>query len=188
MSSIKDIIYLNGFMASGKSTIGPILANTLGWSFFDLDRVIEDELGKKVVEIFRDEGEKFFREKESETLRKLSQLHNVVISLGGGTSVHNNNLEIIAATGKIIYLKASPEALYKRLRYKRDRPMFNAEQDAENRDHLKNKIVQLLRQRTPFYEKADLIINTDNYPLGLTVDKIAKLITKEINEEDQCSS
>lgn len=177
------IIYLNGFMASGKSTIGPILANTLGWEFYDLDKVIEEEMGKKIVDIFKDEGEKFFREKETETLRRLSQMHDAVISLGGGTSIHNNNLDIITKTGKIVYLKASPEALYKRLRFKRDRPMFNAEQEQDSREKFKAKINQLLSQRSPFYEKADLVINTDDYPLGLTVDKIAKILLKKIHEE-----
>lgn len=178
------IIYLNGFMASGKSTIGPILANTLGWEFYDLDKVIEEEMGKRIVDIFKDEGEKFFREKETETLRRLSRMHEVVISLGGGTSVHNNNnMEILTKTGKIVYLKASPEALYKRLRFKRDRPMFNAEQEQDNKEKFKAKISNLLSQRSPFYEKADLVINTDDYPLGLTVDKIAKTLLKKINEE-----
>ncbi|HEX2867133.1 MAG TPA: shikimate kinase [Ignavibacteriales bacterium] len=177
------IIYLNGFMASGKSTIGPILANTLGWEFYDLDRVIEEETGKKIVDIFKDEGEKFFRDKETETLRRLSKLREAVISLGGGTSVHNNNLEIIKSTGKIVYLKASPEALYKRLRFKRDRPMFNSEQEQDNKEKFKAKISHLLLERSPFYENADLVINTDDYPLGLTVDKIAKTLLKKINEE-----
>lgn len=179
----QTIIYLNGFMASGKSTIGPILANTLGWEFYDLDRVIEEEMGKKIVDIFKDEGEKFFRDKETETLRRLSQMHEVVISLGGGTSVHNNNLDIIKKTGKIVYLKASPEALYKRLRYKRDRPMFNNEAEQDSKEKFKAKITNLLDQRSPFYENADLIIDTDDYPLGLTVDKIAKILLKKINEE-----
>ncbi|MGE5682477.1 MAG: shikimate kinase [Bacillota bacterium] len=177
----QKIIYLNGFMAAGKSTIGPILANTLGWEFFDLDKVIEEELGKKIVEIFSEKGEKYFRDKESEILGKLSKMKNVVISLGGGTSCSNNNLEIISKTGTIVYLKASPEALFNRLRNKKDRPLFN---DANTKDELKNKIVQLLKQRTPFYEQADLIINTDIVPLGLTVDKIARLISKKIDEEN----
>lgn len=175
------IIYLNGFMAAGKSTIGPILANTLGWDFYDLDKVIEEELGKKVVDIFKEHGENYFREKESEILERLSRMKNIVVSLGGGTSSHNNNLEIIAKTGKVVYLKASPEALYNRLRNKRDRPLFNNE---NSREELKAKIIQLLKQRSPYYEKADLIVNTDNFSLGITVDKIARLITKKIDEEN----
>jgi len=178
------IIYLNGFMAAGKSTIGPILANTLGWEFYDLDRIIENEMGKTVVTIFEELGEKFFRDKETEMLNKLSKMENVVISLGGGTVVHNNNMDILKKTGTVIYLKASPEALYKRLRFKMDRPMINRENANEIRENLRLKIEKLLWQRSPFYEQSDFIINTDDYPLGITVDKIAKLIIKVINEKN----
>lgn len=171
------IIYLNGFMAAGKSTIGPILANTLGWDFYDLDRVIEQQVGKKIVDIFKDEGEQFFRQKESDVLLELSKMEYVIISLGGGTSSSNNNIEILKQTGKIVYLKASAEALYRRLRFKKDRPMFN-DINSSNKENLKIKILELLDKRRPFYEQADLIINTDNNPLGLTVDKIARLIEK----------
>ncbi|MGE5499636.1 MAG: shikimate kinase [Syntrophothermus sp.] len=178
------IIYLNGFMAAGKSTIGPILANTLGWDFYDLDKVIESELGCRITDIFKDKGEPFFRQKESEVLARLSQLSDAVISLGGGTSCHNNNLEIMIRTGKIVYLKASAEALYQRLKNKKDRPVFNSDNEERPKDELKNKIIMLLDQRTPFYEKADLIINTDESSLGHTVDKIARLITRNSNEKD----
>lgn len=171
-------------MASGKSTIGPILANTLGWDFYDLDKLIEDEVGKPVVQIFEDDGEKFFRDKETEILTKLSVQENVIISLGGGTSVHNNNLEIIKRTGKVIYLKASPEALYKRLRFKRDRPLINREVVVESKNKLRLKISQLLQQREPFYEQADYIIDTEIFQIGYTVDKIAKIIYKSINEKN----
>ncbi|MCJ7554289.1 MAG: shikimate kinase, partial [Ignavibacteriaceae bacterium] len=64
----KKIIYLTGFMAAGKSTIGPILANTLGWDFKDIDRVMEQKAGKKITQIFSDEGEIYFRELENNTL------------------------------------------------------------------------------------------------------------------------
>ena len=66
----KKIVYLTGFMASGKSTIGPILANTLGWNFFDLDRLIEEAAGLSVRMIFEENGEDYFRELETETLKK----------------------------------------------------------------------------------------------------------------------
>lgn len=173
------IIYLDGFMAAGKSTIGPILANTLGWDFYDLDHVIEIELGKKIVDIFSDEGENYFRQKESEILLKLSKMNRVVISLGGGTSSSCGNLETISATGKVVYLKASLEALYRRLRNKRDRPIVNSMSENEGKDNLRVKISQLLLLRVPFYEKADLIVDTDTTPLGQTVDKIAKLILRD---------
>jgi len=173
------IIYLNGFMACGKSTIGPILANTLGWDFFDLDKIIEYESGKKITEIFQEEGEKFFREKESEILLRLSKLQNCIISLGGGTSANQNNLEILKSSGYIFYLKASPELLYKRLKSKNDRPVLN-----DAKQNLQEKISELLKIRTPFYEQADYIIDTDFKSLGILVDKIANIISKKIDEKN----
>ncbi len=171
-------------MASGKSTIGPILANTLGWDFYDLDKVIEHEHGKSVSNIFEEKGEKYFRDKETEMLCKLSQKLRSVISLGGGTASSNNNLDVMKKTGKIIYLKASPEALFQRLRFKNDRPLLNPDSEDEAGAKLKLRIEELLNKRAPFYEQADIIIDTDQYPLGKTVDLIAKQIIKRINEEN----
>jgi shikimate kinase len=168
-------------MAAGKTTIGPILANTLGWNFYDLDKVIEDELGKRIVDIFNDEGEKYFREKETETLIKLSKYKDAVISLGGGTSVNSYNMEVIKNSGRIIYLKASPESLFQRLRHKTDRPIFNnISSGGDKKTEMKMKIIQLLNQREPYYNLADLIINTDEMTLGMTVDKIAKMIVQQL--------
>src|SRR3970282_713969 len=102
---MKQIIYLTGFMGSGKSTIGPILANTLGWDFYDLDRVIEKKTGKKIRQIFEQDGENFFRKIETETLKELSVNNKVIISLGGGTIVSDENIGILKNSGKLIYLK-----------------------------------------------------------------------------------
>lgn len=118
------LVYLTGFMASGKSTIGPILANTLGWNFFDLDRLIEQSSGKSIRSIFEENGEDYFRTLETEILVKVSTLEFYIISLGGGTIASDKNLNIIKSTGLLIYLESSPEETYKRLRFKRDRPAF----------------------------------------------------------------
>ena len=120
----KKIYYLTGFMAAGKSTIGPILANTLGWDFYDLDKEVEKKEKLKVVEIFERKGEEYFRKTETDLLKKLSEDDEVIISLGGGAIASDINFGIIKSTGKIIYLKSSPEMAYKRLRFKKDRPAF----------------------------------------------------------------
>ena len=127
----KKIIYLTGFMASGKSTIGPILANTLGWNFFDLDRLIEEVASKSIRQIFEENGEDYFRELETKTLRKTSELEDYIIALGGGTVAYQINLEVIKSAGYLIYLESSPEETYKRLRFKRDRPalLFDGEEE-----------------------------------------------------------
>ncbi len=170
-------IYLTGFMGSGKSTIGPILANTLGWDFYDLDFVIEKKEGKKVSKIFEEKGEEYFRKLENETLLELSEKDNLIIALGGGTVTSQSNIDLMKKKGKIIYLKISPESAYKRLRFKRDRPVLTRDNTVNlEKDEFIKKIDELLNKRKKFYEQADITIETNNIPMGILVDKLAKLI------------
>ena len=173
------IVYLAGFMGAGKSTVGPILANTLGWNYYDLDKVIEERLGKKIKTIFEENGETFFRHIESEVLKELSHNNNVIISLGGGTIVNQNNLNIIKNTGKIIYLKASIDSIYKRVAFKRDRPNLIIDGEEFSKEKLIQKINNLFSAREKYYNQADLTIDTDNISIGVTVDKLAKIINDE---------
>ena len=182
------LIYLTGFMASGKSTIGPILANTLGCDFFDLDKVIETDTGKSIRKIFEENGELYFREIETNTLSRMSNLENYIISLGGGTVASEKNIEIIKSTGYLIYLESSPEETYKRLRFKRDRPalLFDGDEEPTKVEFLE-KINLLLKKRILYYNQADLKINTDNCRVGNTVDKLASIIKKEFYGESNKS-
>jgi len=170
-------IYLTGFMGSGKSTIGPILANTLGWDFFDLDTIIEKKEFMKVSKIFEGKGEDYFRKTESDTLIELSNKENAVIALGGGTITLKSNIDVLKKTGKTIYLKLSPESAYYRLRYKRDRPVLMRDGiiNLSKAEFIK-QISQLIEKRKEYYEQADLIIDADKYSLGKTVDMIVKLV------------
>lgn len=180
-----DRLYLTGFMTSGKSTIGPILANVLGWNFYDLDKVIEKDQKKSIVEIFESDGEDFFRKLETEKLKELSKSEKVVISLGGGTMANEENLDIIRRTGKVVYLKVSPEVLYKRLRYKIDRPLLRDLVLSENsKEEFVNKIDEILMKREAYYEKADLVINTDTSSVGITVDKLVKKVKGMLHEKN----
>ena len=177
----KKIFYLTGFMAAGKSTIGPILANTLGWNFFDLDKEIENEEGLKIVEIFKQKGEEYFRRIETEILRRLSENEDSIISLGGGAIASEENFNIIKSTGKIIYLKSSPEMAYKRLRFKKDRPAFVFENvEAPTKEQFLERIIELLDSRKQYYEQCDFIVDTDDRSVGKTVDIIAKYINKNL--------
>jgi len=170
-------------MTSGKSTIGPILANVLGLTFYDLDKLIEDYEGNTIVEIFEKKGETYFREVEGKILSQLTKKKNIVVSLGGGTITNQENYDLMKRSGKIIYLKASPQNLYMRLKNKIDRPLFRDLVLGENpEEDFVNRIKEMLEKRNSYYEKADLIINTDNNPIGITVDKIAKQVLRLINE------
>lgn len=178
-------IYLTGFMTSGKSTIGPILANVLGLEFVDLDKEIESLENATVVEIFEKQGEQYFRNLERKILDDLSKKNNLVVSLGGGTITYQENLSMLKRTGIIVYLQVSPKVLYMRLRNKTNRPLFRDLVLGENseKDFL-DRITDMLKKRKEYYEKADLIINTDFNPIGVTVDKIAKSISRILNEKN----
>ena len=168
-------------MAAGKSTIGPILANTLGWDFYDLDREVEKKMGMKVVDIFKQKGEKFFRNVETRILRELSAKNEVIISLGGGAISIEENFRIIKSSGKIIYLKSSPEMAYKRLRFKADRPAFIFEGvEVPSKEQFLERIQSLLDARKKYYEQSNFIVDTDNQTVGKTVDILAKYINYDL--------
>jgi shikimate kinase len=181
-----DRIYLTGFMTSGKSTLGRILANVLGWNFYDLDQEIELDESKRVTEIFETMGEAYFRDIEAKKLIKLSQEKKVVISLGGGTIASDNNVKFITQNGRLIFLKVEPEIIYTRIKKKTDRPLFKEFVLAENtKEDFIEKIKSMLDEREQYYKKADLVFNVDNSPIGTTVDKLAKIVNRIIVTENK---
>ena len=185
MGTAIERIYLTGFMTSGKSTIGPILANVLGWEFKDLDRVIEELEGHSVVDIFKEKGENYFRDKEHSFLQKFSTSNKLILSLGGGTIAFERNLELLKNSGKIVYLKSSPEMIYKRIKNKIDRPIFRDLVLSENSkpEDFIERINKFLKEREPYYLASDICIDTDQTSIGITVDKLAKILTRVINEK-----
>ncbi len=178
----KDLVYLTGFMGSGKSTIGSILANALGWQFIDLDKVIEEKEGRYISEIFEEHGEQYFRESETKSLIEISKKQNAVISLGGGALISETNLKIAKESGILIYLKMSPESAYKRLKFKKDRPLLNkiGINNINKTEFLEN-VLRMMEKRERYYEQADYSVDTDKYSIGLTVDEIAKIVDRENN-------
>lgn len=175
----KTLIYLTGFMGSGKSTIGPILANTLGYEFIDIDKAIEQRLGKSVKEIFRSEGAEFFRTTERDVIEEISKRDHIVVSLGGGSLVDPANFHRVKTSGLLIYLESSPEHLLKRLQHKSDRPVLaDSEGDRLEYGALRERVMNLYREREPIYAQADLRIHTDQKKVGLTVDEIVKRLTR----------
>lgn len=170
-------IFLTGFMGAGKSTLGLIIANSLGWEFIDIDRFIEKNEGIKVTEIFKLKGEEYFRKKEIEALVFVMSQEKVIVSLGGGTISNQQIVDYLKKNGKMIYLQNNLDNLYKRLRYKTDRPLFQTidgipmtEQEA------RLKIKNMLDEREKFYLQADIIYNISNSSVGITADKLIHLI------------
>lgn len=183
---MKEIrIYFTGFMTSGKSTIGPITANVMGLNFYDLDKEIQKRESLSVTKIFETKGEEYFRNLESNLLKKLSEEKMVVISLGGGTIINGNNLELIKKKGILIYLKVSPETLYERLKHKTDRPIFKEMVlNSVDKDDFTKKIKSMLIDREKYYSQADIVIETEKNRFGNNIDLLVKKIKKKLYERN----
>ena len=180
----KSLIFLTGFMGSGKSTIGPILANTLGFDYLDVDKHIEQKTKKLVSEIFNSEGEQVFRALERNALLELTELNHCVISLGGGTIANEENCQLVLQKGVLVYLKLSPEEFIQRVQYRSDRPMLKDEHGNQlTLPELKNRVLDLMARREKFYARADVVISADKMRVGATVDEIMKNIHGIINKE-----
>jgi shikimate kinase len=142
-------IYLVGFMASGKTTVGKILSQKLGWQFIDIDEEIERSTQKKINEIFSSFGEDYFRKLEVEMLTKFKDLDKLVISVGGGLPVFFNNMEILKSTGFTVYLEVDEKIILERLK-KEDECSKRPLASSMNAHYLKN----LLNARKPIYVKS----------------------------------
>lgn len=180
---LRDLVYLTGFMGSGKSTIAPILANVLGYDVIDLDNEIVKTAGKKINNIFLEEGEDKFRFIERELLQQMRSRHRCVVSLGGGTIANNANLTLVKSSGILIYLKTEDEKIFRRLRKKTDRPLLkNDEGETLTGAELRARIRHILGTREHFYQQADIIIETMSQRVGLTVDAIVRAVSRRIVE------
>ncbi|WP_142783197.1 shikimate kinase [Changchengzhania lutea] len=167
------IVVLIGYMASGKSTIGIILAKKLGYNFIDLDEYIEEKEKLKVKDIFTLKGEIYFRKKEAQYLNEiLNEENRIVLSLGGGTPCYGNNLDhILNQTGVIsIYLKAQIHTLVNRLKNEKSKRPLLAE--LENGDAVTEYIGKHLFERSHFYNQANITISTDNKAQNEIVEEL----------------
>ncbi|OGF62410.1 MAG: hypothetical protein A2Y62_17350 [Candidatus Fischerbacteria bacterium RBG_13_37_8] len=165
----KKLIFLIGFMGSGKSTIGPVLANAIGWHFIDLDLTIEQHVQLPIHEIFALKGESFFRAIEKEMLSHVSTMDNAVVATGGGMSCDQENRNLMHASGIQIWLQWHPDNLLK---------------NAKNAGHLRpllkddDSFLELYYSRKQYYETADIIISCDNLTIQDIVNTILQSVTK----------
>ena len=165
---MKNII-LTGFMATGKSTIGKKLSTQLNMNFVDTDELIERNLNKKITDIFKENGEQYFRQQETKVIEEISDLTSYVISCGGGVVLNKYNIDLLRKNGIIVNLYASAQEIYKRISNNKDRPLL------ENTSI--QKIQELMDYRKLFYKNCDISINTDN----LSVEQITNLIISKIH-------
>lgn len=163
------VVTLLGYMGSGKSTYGKLLAGRLGYDFIDLDDYIVSETGMEISDIFRDKGENWFREFEIKSLEYLVGKSNLVLSLGGGTPIKSGNMELINDKTKSVYLKASVETLFLYLKnQKSKRPIIKDLSNSELKEFISNH----LSERAPFYAKAKLSLVTDNKTIDEIVEEL----------------
>jgi shikimate kinase len=148
-------VILTGFMGTGKSSVGRVLAASLGCPFIDLDAVIVADAGKSINEIFAGEGEAAFRARESACLERILQQGKTVIASGGGVVISESNRSLMRSHGVVVNLNASLPVILCRLKGATDRPLYTG-QDAANR------VAALLAERQQFYDDADIRIDTDN--------------------------
>ena len=173
------VIFLTGFMGAGKTTVGRDLARALGWSFIDLDSLIEAKLGKKISQIFQELGEAEFRKFETQALREVLKTSDpedhkeepepMVVALGGGVFAQEVNRQLMREHGgKVVYLEVGlDEALRRCEQVKLTRPLLKDEKLS----------AELMESRRPFYERADLKVKTD----GQLVSSIVQQICSQLN-------
>ena len=173
-------IILTGFMGSGKTTVGRILADYYQCEFMDTDKRIEDEQKKSVTEIFAADGEEFFRRLETELLVTLNDgKQSGIITIGGGMPVREENRRLIKQLGKVVYLKASAETIYQRLKDDNARPLLNV---ADPR----REIEEMLARRTPVYAAmADFTVDTDERPLDQVAEEIFQVLADRLENENE---
>ncbi len=168
-------VVLIGFMASGKSTVGRALAARLGWQFVDCDERVVAKAGRSIADIFADDGEDTFRDFETEVLRELQGRKELVIATGGGVVLRETNWELMRRLGPVVFLRAAPEVVRERLRAASGRPL------ADGMDW--EVIVARYRQRLPFYERADLVIDIADESPAMIAERIRTLLAGDVNRE-----
>jgi shikimate kinase len=170
-------LFLLGFMGSGKTTIGRLIAEKLNMNFVDLDLVIESEQGITISEIFANKGEAAFRELERSTLENVMVTDNQIVSVGGGLPCFFDNIEKMNAAGLTIYLKMTPQSLSERLwnlphAARLSRPLLANKTKSE----LKEFIESTLLKRELFYNKSKLLVSNDEQDAEIAAGRIITAI------------
>ena len=170
-------IILIGYMGSGKTTVGKALSKETGMMFYDLDWYIESRMRKTVAQIFAEKGEEGFRKIEHNMLHVVAEFENVIISCGGGTPCFFDNIDYINQQGEVVYLKATPEVLYRHLLMgKVERPLIKNKTPEE----LIAYITEQVAKREEFYNKArytlDVSLMDDYEKIQLSVDQLRQLL------------
>jgi shikimate kinase len=149
-------IVLVGFMGSGKTTVGRLLAERTGMPLVDMDSMIEERAGKPITAIFAEDGEPHFRQLERELVKELATGSNQIISTGGGIVLNPDNIADFEQTGLVVCLLADAPTVLDRVKHDNSRPLLAGDKEA--------KIIELLNARKPLYEAISHKIDTSGRP------------------------
>lgn len=168
-------IYLVGFMATGKTSVGKELAKKKKWQFLDLDDLIELREKRQISDIFAKEGEPYFRRVEKATLKEVAKQKKFVVACGGGVMIDPENIRMMRETGKIICLTATVDTILKRASAFSHRPLLNVA-------HPRKQIEVLFQLRAPFYAQADKTVDTSKITIREATRKVVKLLSERKGE------
>jgi len=156
-------------MGTGKTSVGRQLAKEKGWNFVDLDELIELRQQSRIVDIFAQKGEPYFRKIEKKFLKQVCSQKKFVVACGGGVVLDPDNIKLMKKTGILICLRATGEAIFKRVSASTHRPILNVAKPRE-------RIDLLLKMRAPYYLQADKTIDTSTLSVKQVVTKISKML------------
>lgn len=165
-------IFLVGLMGAGKTSVGRMLARRMNKEFYDADAEVEKTTGVKIPVIFEIEGESGFRAREEKMIEQLTAMTGIVLATGGGAVISPANRSLLKGRGRVIYLRAAPEDLWRRTRRDRNRPLL------QTADPL-GRLRMLHEQRDPLYrEVADLIVDTGSQSVAHLTSRIQQLLAE----------
>ena len=159
-------------MGTGKTSVGKVLGKKLKKTVLDVDQWIESKEKRSIAEIFEKDGEAYFRRLEKEAVQAIAREENVVITTGGGAVLDPDNRRALSESGWVVALHASPEAIFKRVKNSKKRPLL---QEAD----MLSEIQRLLEVRKPLYHQADFSLDTD----GKNPAQVAKMILRTLKEK-----
>lgn len=165
---MKENVILIGFMGTGKTSLGKLLANKLGRGFVDVDQKIESTAKMSIPEIFETYGEKYFRELEKNAVKEICTRRNLVIATGGGTVKDEENFRLLKNSGVLVCLRTEPEEIFRRTERRGERPVLDGGND--RLETIKN----LLAERQKFYAQADYTIDTTDWSPLQIMNKICE--------------
>ena len=165
-------IALVGFMGTGKTVVAKRLAEKLGKTYVSIDDLIEKHEGRAISDIFRDEGEAYFREAEKSVVEEVAKKQNQIIDTGGGVVLDAENIDNLKNGGIVICLWADIKTIHERTEKHGHRPLLDVEDP-------KGKIQDLLDHRRPFYAKADFHVDTTNVDLETVIERILRIVDEE---------